>query len=435
MREELDLEDQVVAHVRRAAAVRGHGVLGRGHERAGLSPAYLRNMPSASVGLGRLRVILQGCDLDPEGILRHALDSGAIARFVADARRLAPGPKDFPAVVKDTVARMRAWQPEQSDGADLEAIDALRDHDPRAALRAIEEVLGRVSGPKTYAKALGIWGSAQRVRYRLDYATMGIGLAIEAAQAADDSALVCGLLVRAAYVLRDRGELDWAIEISDALLGLHASRHDMPGMGTAFVLRGSLLSSAGHPGQAVDCNQAGLHMLAPGAHDWRFMAYQNMSVDFEAQGDLTAADKATQAAQALGITTPNLLGRLAWSRARIAYARKDPEQAAGLFKQAFGLLAAEAIDAGLVGAEWVRVLLEAGRGHEAHKLAASLAPIADTISEHPIDFDQVISAALLDLALAGGEAKASVALVARVVEAIEHGQAAGTDRLRRDLRL
>jgi tetratricopeptide (TPR) repeat protein len=382
-----------------------------------------------------MRAIVEGCEMDAREIFRYAIDDGAVCRFVAEARRLAPHTKDFPSAVFVTVCRMRAWNDEQSEGVDLDAIDQQRYENPKVALRAIERALHAVSGPKTYARALGIWGSAQRMCYRLDYATMGIGLAIEAAQAACDRELVCDLLVRAAYVLRDRGELDWALEISDVLLEQRASLRDHEGMGRAFVVHGELLRISGNPMDSVRCSRAGLGLLRADSLDWRFMAYQCLSLIYIEQRDLEAAEEAARAAQSLGISNSSLTGRLAWSRGRIAHRRGEFAIASRFYREALTLLEGEAIDVGLVGAELVRLLLEAHRVRDAQILAASLSRIADVVSEHPLDFGQTISAALLDLSLAGLEAKASVALVSRVVESIERGRAASTDRLRRDLRL
>jgi len=435
MNKGMSLEDQVVSYVRRAAAVRGHGVLGRGHEAAGLSSAYLRSMPAGAVGLGRVRAIVEGCEMDPSEVVRHALDTGAVSRFVADGRRLAPHTKDFPSAVHDTVYRMRAWWEEQDVGVNLDAIDAQRYEDPQAALRAISDALGVVSGPKTYARALGIWGSAQAGVYRLDYATMGIGLAIEAAQAAGDRKLLAVLLQRAAYALRDRGELDWSLGISDAMLELRASLHDLDGMGRAFVVHGSLLSSAGDPATSLRCSRAALSLLDEESKSWRFFAHKHQSLAYLSQGKLERAEAFARLACDIGVTASDLVGRLAWVRGRIAHRNADLEGAVTFYREAMDLLEFEVVDAGLVGAELVRVLLESGKARAAHGLAAHLSSVADAVTEHPLDFDQAISAALLDLALAGLQAKASVALVSRVVEAIDRGQATATARLRRDLRL
>lgn len=429
-----ELENRVLAYVRRAAAVRGRGELGRAQVRVGLSKTYIRSIPADRFAVSKLRLISEGLGMDAREAFRYAMDTGGVRLFIEDGQRLAPEVKDYPKSVRDTVNRMRAWWEEQSGGVDLDAIDAQRYEDPQGALSAIEDALGVVSGPKTYAKALGIWGSAQAGVYRLDYATMGIGLAIEAAQAACDREVLAVLLQRAAYALRDRGELDWALEVSDAMLELRTSLGDFDFLGRAYIVHGSLLSSAGDPASSIRCCRAGLIFLdEENSRLWRFTALQTLSLAYSARGELKSADEAAWSAHSVGVSSSGLLGRLAWSQGRMA--RQSAHFVASIdhYRDALKLLLPESVDAALVGAEFVRVLLEAGRHQEAQQVSVGLSTLADAVNEHPMDFDQAISAALLDLALAGVETKVSTRVVSRVVEAIEQGRAAAATRLQREL--
>ena len=434
MRQGVDFGDRVVAFVRRAAAIKGHGLLGRAHKQAGLCSAYLRTMPPGSIALDRLRAIIDGCELDVSDVFRLALDSGPVARFVADERRLAQHAKDLPAPVRDTINRMRFWWPERAD-VDLDAVDALRDENPDAARKASEGALNRVSGPRTYARALGIWGSIQATLYRLDYATLAIGLAIEAAQVAGDRKLLPVLLQRAAFVLRDRGELDWALEVSDIMLEQRASSRDLDAMGRAFVAHGSLLRSAGESAQAIRACRAGRSLLDTNSNRWHFAALQTLSLAHAEQGKLGLAEKAAADAGRLKEAPPRWGARLSWARARLARQQDRPVDAVLLYRETLGLLGPEPIDAARAGTELVRLLIEQGRQAEARRLAQTLSQIADRVSEHPLDFDKAISAAILDLALAGVQARLSVSAASRTLEAIDAGRRAAQARLRKNLRL
>lgn len=373
--------------------------------------------------------------MDAVESFRYAMDSGAIARFVADGRRLAPEVKDYPAAVKDTVHRMRAWWEEQAEGVDLDAIDAERYEDPQAALSAIEAALGVVSGPKTYAKALGIWGSAQAGVYRLDYATMGIGLAIEAAQAACDRELVAVLLQRAAYTLRNRGELDWALEVSDAMLELRAGQGNLDAMGRGFVVHGVVLHSAGaYQGCARSC-RAALGLLSTESQEHTFWAYQTLSLAYESLGRLDEAGKMADHAGSLCRRETPAAARLAWAHGRIAERRESYGEAAVCYGRALSGLGREVVDAALVGAALVRALLKDGQLSAARHAASKLSPLVDAIGAHPMDFDRVISAAVLDLVWAGLQAKLTERVVERAIGAIEQGRAAAAARLRTTLRL
>lgn len=429
-----DLEDRVVLYLRRAAEVRGHGVLGAGQKSAGVSTGYLRATNPYGVGMGKARAIAEGCGLNGRDTFVFGMDDGAASRLVADGRRLSPKPKDLPPPIRGTVHRMRHWWREDRAGHDLGALDDLRYEDAPAARQAIELAMKQVSGPRTYTRVLGMWGSAQRMLYRLDWSTVAIGLAIESARAASDRELLVEEMQRGIYVLLGRGELDWMVDLAAEGLSLRAQLRERGALGRGLMSFGIALFNAGEAGAARYFLEASLGLLGEDHARMRFAVHQNLALSYESLEDYGAASEALERAISCVPDEAFSNGKLAWAEGRIKCAQGDLAGSESAYRRALGHSIESPCDAALVGAELVRVVLRRGKLREANRLAKDLTYVVDKLAEHPMDMGQMLSAALYDLSWAGIEAKVSLALVDGVLERLAKGRAAATAHLREHLR-
>lgn len=425
-------EEQIQFRSRREAKLLGKGVLQEALAAAGVGETYMRGDPG-NVLVRKVRLVLEGCGLRASDSVRRALDDGPIGRLVADGIRLRKKHRISWRVVK-LESRLRRHCIEDDAGADLDAIDAHRQDDAYAAEEAINEVLQRVSGARCGARALGVWSSVQRSLYRLDWATTGLGLAIEVAAIAGDEDLVTGLVQRSVYVLKDRGELSWSLSMAREVAARSVRTGDLDGLGKGLVDCAVVLSASGAREEAARCSRVALKILPENLGTSRFAAWQVLALSLHALADVEGAESAVERAAAVAPESLGMQGRLAWVRGRLAMGRKDLGLAERHYRTALSHLMSAPYDAALVGAELVRVVWRRGDFAAARTLSRGLSAVADAVSEHPLDLDQVMSSALLDLAMAGAEARLNEGVIERSVASLEKARAAAAARLKRRLR-
>lgn len=425
-------EERIQLRVRRDAKLLGKGVLSQGLAASGMGESYMRGDAGGLV-LRNVRLVLAHCGVEASETVRRALEAGPFGRLIEDGQRLREESGVSWRVVH-LEGRLRRHCAEEASDVDLASIDALRQDDSHAAEAAINAAMKSVSGARSGARVLGVWSSVQRSLYRLDWSTIGLGLAVEVADIAGDAELVTELLQRSIYVLKDRGELGWALSMAREVTARSLQAGNLEGVGKGLVDCGVVHSASGDPALAVGCCRAALEILPGDLSTSRFAAWQVLALSHHALGDVSRAATAAEEASKVVPSSLSMLGRLAWVRGRIAWQSQDMARAERYYRVALSHLIPAPYDAALVGAELVRVVWRRGHFVEANALCSALSAVADSVSDHPLEMDNVMSAALFDLVWAGMEARLNEQVIEGSLRALRDARAAATARLRSHLR-
>ncbi|RME98146.1 MAG: hypothetical protein D6773_14840, partial [Alphaproteobacteria bacterium] len=250
---------------------------------------------------------------------------------------------------------------------------------------------------------------------KLDQATVLLGIAVDIAQRYDLPLVVARLAIRAALVLSNVAEYERGLALAEWAMIRYSEADDAVGVGQAHYCRGLMLGYSGHHAAAIKAFHAALRYLPAEPVWFHGGAWQCIGFNHYMQGlteDANAAlprcreDKkgwVDEAAHALTKATEILsagagqeaLGNLAWIRARVAVVRDELRLADQLYAQALEHIADAGIwlDAALIAAERVGVLLELGKAVEARQFARGLTPLVIPLE----DASPIAALALADL--------------------------------------
>ena len=427
--------ERVFATLDAELKARPRGTKSTTEKAVGVREGYLRKMRSKGrISLNQIAAFLEVLDIDPGVFFQTAFPSpsvepalaGPLMRFGQEAAAIAGRFPERPAVRRACSLQARYGRANQAGKAlkafatcrkSIDALDSLRYADASEAARRAERTLAKTKDVVHAARLLGVWAASLRLLERSDEALVMHGQALQLASQLGCRPLTAELAERSVGIVADRGDYAFGIELADFALGLYAELGHDDGMGRALVDRGIMLVQMGKPREAIASYSAALNYLAEDNSPFRCAAFQGLGVVQLRTGELAAADRSLKQALVHAHDKDSYLcGRVAWLRARIAFARGHLEAAETYFDQALATISERSpIDTVLVSAERVRLLLKMGRIGEACGFARDMTKLLLPIDDRPM-----ARAALTDLIRAGMQGDAlNIALVDRTIRALK----------------
>lgn len=404
------------------AEVRRHwGEIGAREARLERSGGYLSKIARGawSPPLDVLLATLDAFDLEPASFLGHALDvAGEPERFLrqlesrgrepksygrlaAAVRRLgdAAGGETPPPLPRARAAQLVAELAERPaavqrrrlrDGrryrdaafvaAYLDHLDALRHRRPDLAARLAETVVtallpevAAARRPRLACRALGVYGSAERVRGDLPLAARVLRLALELGRRLDLPGETAAVLQRGAYVLSHAGRHRRALALLREALEIYFDRAALVGVGKTMVDRGIVFRYAGADRDAVRVLSRARQCLprrVRGLERNHEALYHHLIQACSALGDDASAERFLAEAACRLDPRGGAGARLLWQRGRLLAARGDARAAEDLLRRACALFDREGDpEAAVATLDLLLALLAQGRSREARDLA------------------------------------------------------------------
>ena len=268
----------------------------------------------------------------------------------------------------------------------VEYLDAFRYDDPRdAALDAkavAVKLVPRLGEPQAerlalQARAIGVYGSAQRQRGRYATAARAVRVALELARRYELEEETARLLQRGAYVLSDHGRHEAAMGLLDEALLIYFDLDLQLGLGRVLVDRGFVYYHQADYESALNCLSRGIAVVERDVMSLPrtlLAAYQILGLVHKELGELDQAEDALARA-AETVQEPGEVNRakLAWLRGDLACERNAYADAEERFCQAREILEqCKSPDAALVSLDLTKTLLAQGKGDEAIELAVEM---------------------------------------------------------------
>ena len=365
--------------------------------------------------------------LSLEGSKPPAADTVAIARASDVAEVVACSPAEQCRRLRST----RKYRTHAFARAYLEYLDALRyDHAPKAARLATavaSQLVPKLPGPdperlSLQCLALGVFGSARRLKDQLAVSARAFRLALDVAGRSRLEQSRANLLIRASYLLKDFSHFDRALALLNEALVAFVRLGSQADIGRVLVDRGMMNCYAGNYEDAVlDLRQARVH-LEGSAHEiprYHLALYQFLAYAFEHLGDLEAAEECLAAgARSFGPEHEVDRAKLDWVRGSLAAKRGDGVLAEALLRSARAVLAARqhVAQEALVTLDLVNALLARNKPRDAADLATSMVRLLGASKKNPF-----VDAAVVELTSAALAGELSQDLIARARSKIEAG--------------
>ncbi len=284
-------------------------------------------------------------------------------------------------------------------GAYLKYLDSLRYDDAKLASRLATRVAVRLipdlPGPQRdrlalQCLALGVFGSARRLKGRFGAAARPLRLALELSKRAGLREDRANLLLRACYVLRDFGQFHRALALVEkafTIFGQLGSRWDM---GRALLDYGMLHWNLGEYEEAVLDLERALEFLAGSEAQLsrhNLSAYQYLGLAYERLGKLTKAQECLErGAKTFPPEHAVHAARLQWVGANLAFRHGEYERAEELLKIASDVLIDKEFPGreALLTLDRIHVMIAQGKTEEATVLALGTAPLLLQFQNNPI---------------------------------------------------
>ena len=357
----------------------------------------------ALAGIAKMALEIEAVE-PPPAEPQASADAASVARFVRGSRE----------AQQRALGHTKAYRNHAFVDAYLKHLDAHRyDHAEEAARLAtgvVKDLLPRLPGPRRdrlslLCRALGIFGSARRLKGRFTSASKAFRLALEIADRArlqEDSA---NLLIRASYLLKDHGHFERALGLLNEALVLFVRLGSQRDMGRVLVDQGMMSCCLGDYRTAVlDLEQALIH-LDGSAEDLprsRLAAYQFLAYAFEQSGDLDTAESwLARGVRALGSGHAVDRARLQWSRGTLALRRGEPRRAEDWLRSVRTVLAKHenTLKEAIVTLDLLRALLAQGKNLEATETAVGMGQLMWKFKNNQLAEATVLE--LVNAALAG----------------------------------
>ena len=227
--------------------------------------------------------------------------------------------------------------------------------------------------------ALGVFGSARRLKGRFSAASRAFRAALELSRRARLQEETANLLIRASYLLRDHGHFGAALGVLNEALVLFVRLGSHEGMGRVLVDQGMMLTALGDYDAAVEDLEQALHHLADSVERlprYCLAAYQYLAFAFEQQGKLETAERWL----ARGIEAVDCCGhsvdraKLEWLRGNLALRRGDTRCSEECLRSAYATLAEHEnlLQAAVVTIDLIQALMAQGKNAEATETAAGM---------------------------------------------------------------
>ncbi len=284
----------------------------------------------------------------------------------------------------------RKYRTQAFAGAYLEHLDSLRyDHAEEAArlaTRVAVHLIPALPGRNEerlalQCLALGVFGSARRLKAEFSAASRAVRLALELSRRVGLLEDRANLLIRASYLLKDFGQVDRALALLNEALVAFVRLGSRWGMGRALVEHGRMRCVLGDYEDAVMDLERALEHLAGSEEQlsrYHLSAYQFAAYAYEQLGKLDLANEwLERGAKAFKPRHQVDASRLQWLRGRLAFRHGEYQRAEELLRAVGTVLASKEVPGkeALLSLDLISVLLAQGKSREASDLAASLAPL------------------------------------------------------------
>ncbi|MEM1202717.1 MAG: hypothetical protein AAGN66_05765 [Acidobacteriota bacterium] len=281
----------------------------------------------------------------------------------------------------------------------LDHLDALRYDEPREAAKLVEVVGAELvpailegQDPERLAlalRAIGIYGSAQRLLGNLSLAAAAVGFALEVSRTRGLDAVTGDLLRRAAYVLCDHGQHREAIEVLREALVVFYDLDLEVEVAKVQVDRGvvfNLLQDSLAASRALRKALRRMPQGSPALRRYRVAAYQNLALAHENARDLEASERwLGKAVEAFHDEGGINQAKMVWEYGRLARLKGDHDLAEERLRQAQRqMLDCGGLDSALVTLDLVRLLLEQGKTQEAVEMASGMASLLQSFAKSPV---------------------------------------------------
>ncbi|MCP3962570.1 MAG: hypothetical protein GY719_32420 [bacterium] len=319
----------------------------------------------------------------------------------------------------------------------LRHLDSLRYDDPTAAAKLATEVatslIPALPGPRSdrlslQCRALGVFGSARRLKGAFTAAAQAMRLALELSRRHQLREQTARTLQRASYLLKDFGHFERALACLREALEIYVDLDCRSGIGKTMVDRGMMLSWIGDHDTALLVLRQALRYLDGDTAELRrnrFAAHQYLAYTHSQQGDLDAAERQLETAAGMEDLEHGFYwGKLRWLQGTLAFKRGDFQRSEELFRSAAQVLEAqEPGQAALVSLDLVEALLAQDRLTEACELAQNMARLLERFGKN-----RLAEMAILQLVRAGLEGRVNRRLLQEARAQLEEGHARGASR-------
>ena len=317
-------------------------------------------------------------------------------------------------------------------GAYLERLDSLRYDDAVMAAHlargAAVCLIPALPGPQSdrlslQSLALGIFGSARRMKGEYATAARAFRLALGVSRRAQLRKDTARHLQRASYLLRDVGHFERALALVNEAVVTYLRLGSLVDVGMALVDRGMMCTALGEFEEAVtDLEGALKHLTGTSARTSRnkLAAFQFLAYAHEQLGDLDAAEACLHnGMEVFGSEHAVDQAKLEWSSGTLAFRRGAFERSEELLRRAGKVLAARENPGqeALVSLDLVAALLAQGKYESASDLASSMAHLLMKLEN-----TRLTEAAIVELLTANMEGKLNQEIVRQVRSKIRSEQ-------------
>ncbi|MEM7586844.1 MAG: hypothetical protein AAF560_25870 [Acidobacteriota bacterium] len=301
----------------------------------------------------------------------------------------------------------------------LEHLDSLRYDAPDDAAKlaswVIRGVLPKLGEPtperlELLCLALGIYGSARRVRGRYPATARAFRVGLDLARRHRLGRTNAELLQRASYLLRDLARFESALVMLNEAVVLYVELESEVGIGKALVDRGMMLTALGEHYRAIRSLEQASSLLEGSLPRTQYTAFYCLAYACEQQGDLDAAERHLQVAIRMpGLEEGFFRGRLLWLRGTLTLRRGEHKRAEALLRRAREVLGVTENPGqiALVSLDLLDSVLAQGEVAEACALACDMASLLEAFETRPLAGEAI--AKLIRPALAGRLSRAAVA--------------------------
>lgn len=273
----------------------------------------------------------------------------------------------------------------------LEHLVSLRYLDAQGAARLVTvmatHLIPALPGPQSgrlslQCRALGLFGSARRVKGEFSTAAQALRLGLEVSRRARLDQDTAYLLQLASYLLKDFGHFERALDFLREALEIHVDLDSRSGIAATLVDRGMMFCCLGRYGTAITVLERALQHLQSSTPQprYHFAAYQLLAWAYELRGELDAAEQhLAQATTVPGLEEGLYWGRLQWMQGTLASKRGDYQRSESLLRAASQALSEQENPGqeALISVDLVAVLLAQGRLEEACALATDMAQLLE----------------------------------------------------------
>jgi len=425
-----EVRQRFLAVVDEEARRGGRGTIARAEATAELRRGWLYDMRRRDhIELAEALSFAEALGLDPGELLRRMLD-GLAGPLAAFAQRSAALTAELPAVAEDVrkriddlaVASLSAEERARYR-TEIEKLDQLRYEDAEEVVEKAEELAGQcleMGEAELVARGLGVAASAHRLAGRVETAQLVLVVALEVVETYTLDAVRIELAQRVSYVVRDQGEYERAMELTDWAFLRYQEAGDVTGLGQTTVDKAINLLCQDRFQEAIQVFKTALELLPDNAGRHRFAALQGLGRANLQTGDLEAAERYTAMAERLAPQrSGHVWGHLSWLRAGIAARRRQIEEAEGLYRRTLETFEEipEPFVVALVTVELVRWQLMNGRRRAAVDNALGMTALLSHLDRY-----RVVSAAIMDLVAAARLGSLSVELAEQVSETLDRGR-------------